>query len=345
MRATTPIRATAWTIAGMIVASLLTAPSLAAVAERQPYGNGRNLAVAVTERLVSVSRHLGLDRPHDWLGRVVYGPGPGSTRLAATSLGSHTPPSATDEETAAAPSLGVASEPAQGDTRSVSSASTADAAPRTVTPAAPLRLWVAGDSLWETPGPALTNLAASTGLVDVELDFRYSTGLTRPDFFDWIEHARAELARLDPDHVLFMVGANDWQGLATAGGVHQAGTDGYLAEYRRRVHEMMSVLSAGGRPVTWMGLPVMRSPRYDAHMQVLDGIYAAESERFSTVHHLPTRSLFADMDGAYADYLTTPSGTPRPMRKGDGIHLSEPGGNRLAAVLWKHLEERWALPG
>src|SRR5439155_26454597 len=51
----------------LLVASLLGANSLERVAERQPYGATRDLELAITKPLRSVSHALFLDRPRDWL--------------------------------------------------------------------------------------------------------------------------------------------------------------------------------------------------------------------------------------------------------------------------------------
>ena len=51
------------------------------------------------------------------------------------------------------------------------------------TAAHPLRLWVAGDSLAQVPGDALERLGGAIDVVGVES--RLSTGLARPDLYNW----------------------------------------------------------------------------------------------------------------------------------------------------------------
>lgn len=84
----------------------------------------------------------------------------------------------------------------------------------------------------------------------VGLDFRYSTGLTRPDFFDWPAHAQARTAALQPEVVLFLVGPNDSQPLVTDGLRHEPRTEGFVAAYThlsdagaaRLAHHLLDVL-------------------------------------------------------------------------------------------------------
>jgi uncharacterized protein len=208
----------------------------------------------------------------------------------------------------------------------------------------PLRVWIGGDSMWERPGPRLVSALAATAVVAPDLEFHYSTGLTRPDVLDWPTYASAEIARHDPELVLFSVGANDSQPLADAGVVHQPGSDGFVAVYEARTRELMTRLAADGREVWWVGLPIMRSDTYDARMRLLDDIHARVAAEVDGVTHVPTRALFADADGRYVETLPDPDGVPRSMRLRDGIHLSDAGAARLAAHLKDRIAEWWPLP-
>ena len=49
----------------------------------------------------------------------------------------------------------------------------------------PLHLYMAGDSMAGIPGMALVNLSNDTHLIKPLLDYHISTGLVRPDFFNW----------------------------------------------------------------------------------------------------------------------------------------------------------------
>ena len=79
-----------------------------------------------------------------------------------------------------------------------------------LTDADPLRVWVGGDSLAGSLGPALGTIAGATGVVQPYFDSRVSSGLTNPTFFNWPTHAEKEMARLNPEIVVFIIGANDY---------------------------------------------------------------------------------------------------------------------------------------
>lgn len=205
----------------------------------------------------------------------------------------------------------------------------------------PLRVWVAGDSMWELAGPALATRLEATGRAVVEVDVRYSSGLTRPDFLDWAAHARERLAVLDPHVVLFSVGANDSQPLVVDGVRNEPGTEAFAEVYRARTRALMTLLADDGRQVRWVGLPAMRRDDYDARMAFLNAIHEEEAAEVSRVTYVPTRELFTDEQGRYADRLATPDGTVEVMRGADGIHLSPAGADRLAAHLVACLEDMW----
>ena len=48
-----------------------------------------------------------------------------------------------------------------------------------------MHLSIAGDSMAGIPGMALVNFSNDTHLIKPLLDYHISTGLVRPDFFNW----------------------------------------------------------------------------------------------------------------------------------------------------------------
>lgn len=107
----------------------------------------------------------------------------------------------------------------------------------------------------------------------------------------------------------------------------------------------MAQLAADGRHVLWVGLPVMRSDDFDQRMTFITRIHERAAAAQARVDFLPTRHLFTDSDGQYAqDLPVDEAGTPAPMRGADGIHLSAHGAHRLATHLYAETTARWDLP-
>ena len=72
---------------------------------------------------------------------------------------------------------------------------------RAFTPANPLRLWVAGDSLVIDPGYALQRAALATPVIKSVggVDGRIGTGLDRPDVFNWFLEIRERAEDAAPE--------------------------------------------------------------------------------------------------------------------------------------------------
>src|SRR5207248_5929502 len=70
----------------------------------------------------------------------------------------------------------------------------------------PLRLWIGGDSLAGSLGPALGRRTGSTGVVQPVFDSRLSSGLLSPDFLNWPPHAAATIPLYDPAVTALQIG-------------------------------------------------------------------------------------------------------------------------------------------
>jgi hypothetical protein len=175
------------------------------------------------------------------------------------------------------------------------------------------------------------------------VEFRFSTGLARPDYYNWPARLREITADTDPDAFVVMFGANDGQNIAAEGAVLEFGSGAWEREYRARVDAVMELLSDDGRMLYWVGQPLARSADFDAKMQVLNAIYAEAAQGHERVRYIDTREMFAGPDGGYAAYLEDESGQSVLMRQQDGIHLTRAGGERLAAVVFGLLDQHWPL--
>lgn len=208
------------------------------------------------------------------------------------------------------------------------------------TAADPLRLLVLGDSLVHFFGDEMVRLANGTGVISAETDSEISSGLSRPDYFNWPDRLTKILADDDADVVILMFGGNDAQGLVTARGNVQPFSDAWVAEYGSRVGAMMDIAAAEPRrQVLWVGLPPMRSDSFDAKMRELDAVYAAEAAERDRVHYVRTYELFEGPAGGYSRFVDAPDGQRIDARLTDGIHFSTAGGELLSERLLEEMRE------
>lgn len=216
--------------------------------------------------------------------------------------------------------------------------------PRALAADQPLRLWIAGDSLAGSLGPSLGDMTAATGVVQPVYDSRVSTALTTPSFFDWPKHAARELARLQPEVVVFVIGTND-------ANLEPADSPTWKADYANLVEQMLSVLVGNPpRPVYWVGAPIMKDSALSAHVRDVNAVAQDVIARHPGITYVDSYSLFADTDGSYSASLPDASGKRVPVRADDGVHFTPEGGDRLAGAVFKLLDARWhilqqAVPG
>jgi hypothetical protein len=214
-----------------------------------------------------------------------------------------------------------------------------------LTPDSPLRLWIGGDSLAGSLGPSLGAQAASTGVVQPVYDSRVSSGLSSPEFFDWPRHAGEEMARLNPEVAVFIVGANDWT-TPRAAPLDASGEPAWKAEYAAQVEQVLDVLEGTGdepRPVYWVGSPPLQEKRKDAGVREINAVARAVVARHPGAVYVDAYDLFSSPQGAYTASLDGPNGKAVRVRTGDGVHFTPEGGDVLGVAIYGPLDAACGL--
>lgn len=318
--------------AALALAALLNAQGLRKTAQAQPAGIGRDVALAVAKPLARVSSFLYLDRPRHEL-QVAIGRGDvdridTTVRLAApaTPTPARLPHPRSTKHVRAAPKPRPAFSPQH-----------------------PLRLWVAGDSLAQVPGEALERAVGSGGPVQVlGIESRLSTGLARPDLYNWFDRIAAAIPRLHPDVAVFSFGADDahdyMSGVPAGRTIGRLGSPSWDAEYRRRVAGVTRELNAAGTYVVWLGLPIPAGRGFHRSFRVVNGILerVARGAR-SGAAYIDTWDMLATRSGRYADYLRDGHGHLVLMRARDGIHYTQPAGDLIARAVLQRLAGAYDL--
>lgn len=224
-----------------------------------------------------------------------------------------------------------------------------DPAPTTTTPAnpptaeAPATVLVVGDSDAGTFGPYLKQLVDATGVARTTVDYKVSSGLARPDFYNWPQHLAAVLPELQPDIVVVTFGGNDAQGLSEPDGTNRpewidpvTAKATWTDEYTRRAGEVMDMLAEGGRTVVWVGIPNDDSPEMSARLAVQDEAVRAALATRPHVHFVDTWARFSSGNGGWAEYVVDPrDGVGKAVRASDGFHLNQNGAEILALDIFE----------
>ena len=317
------------------LAALLNSQTLLDMANRQPFNSAtRGIALAITKPLHSIAGAFQLTRPGEAIADVRGGREGGTGAFAFD---------ATSTTVAGQPATDSGGQ-ATGDTAPASSTPpdsvTASTAAHVPTKDDKLRLYIAGDSQAQGFGESLERLAGGTNLVAPTLDFKVSSGLTRPDFFDWPKRLQDQVRKIRPDIVVVDFGGNDAQPIKTPDGKQYDVTDPqWLIEYSKRVGETMDFLSADGRKVIWVGTPNARDDAFTQRLAVLRQAYQQEAAKRPNVTLVDTWAMFQSPNGGYADFIVDDDGEAKLMRQDDGFHLNLDGANKLARAIEAEIDK------
>jgi hypothetical protein len=294
---------------------LLFAPTLEHNAQVSPVGTRRTISLDITRPFAALSRALQLsrivsatgrenDQPGGTNGLIVSGPRPDAPRknpsIATRQLG----------------------EPA--------TTTTIPPNPKLPTAATPLRVLIVGDSIGLDMGGALQSDLAGTGVVNAALDGRESTGLTRPDYFNWPAELANDIKADSPQVVVVMIGANDAQDFLGPPDTPYA-SPAWNGLYAQRVAQFMQIASSTGAAVVWVGMPPMQNPTLSAQMSDLNTLVKQQAATIKPpVAYIDTDKSIGTPTGGYTAFTTNAAGQIVNTRTPDGTHLT-PGGSQVVA--------------
>jgi uncharacterized protein len=316
-------------VAAFLVWLVLFAPTLQHNAQVSPVGTRRTVALDILGPIAATSRALQLSRivseTDAATGRTGNQPGNGSL----TVIGPHhhrgpPPPKPAGGGNGGPP-------PAGGGPTTT--------APGMTNPSAanPLRVLILGDSLGIDMGGPLQNDLANTGVVQATLDARESTGLTRPDYFNWPAELQSDLGTARPQVVVVMIGANDPQDFPGPPDVPYSSPQ-WNVLYAARVAAFMHLAQSNGATVLWVGMPPMQRAQLSSEMADIDAIDQKQAALCTPpVDFISSTTLLGTAQGAYAPFITNGSGQVVNVRTPDGIHLTPAGGEVLSQAVLNYL--------
>jgi hypothetical protein len=312
---------------GLLMAALLNADSLVASIDGESFGNSRTVGLALAHPVRTVSHWTGLNLPRKLIDDIANPP------PAPIALPPH-------HSTTTVPATLPGGTPAP----TSPTTSTTIPARRTPTPAQPLKVWLAGDSLMGNIAESFAARVSGDPLFKVTTNFRIGTGLARPDVYNWPGAISQEMSSVNPDVVVLFFGANDDQDLRADGHQYSLQSDPWQAEYARRVNQVMDLTANGARQVLWLGIPAVRRPRLNKTKDLINNIIHTAAPQHADVSYVDTGPFVDDAGGGFTTYLSDPSGKAVAVREADGIHLTPAGANRVTPVLLSDIDRLWSLP-
>ena len=205
--------------------------------------------------------------------------------------------------------------------------------PKDPTSAAPLHVLIVGDSIGLDLGGPLQYDLAQTGVVSAALDGRESTGLTRPDYFNWPAELASDLKTTQAQVVVVMIGANDAQDFLGPPDVPYTSPQ-WNTLYAQRAAQFMQIAESAGAGVYWVGMPPMQNPGLSAQMSDINAVDQRQAQLAKpAVDFIPSTKALGTPQGGYTAFVTNSAGQIVEARAPDGTHLTNGGGQILAQVV------------
>jgi hypothetical protein len=228
-------------------------------------------------------------------------------------------------------------------------------APAAPSPEATEFVYVLGDSLAISAADGMDEDLEGKPEIGVVDRARDASGLVRDDYFDWAKAARELVGGSEPalkdkeakpkdakdkpaqakpkiDYVVVMLGINDMQQLRDGKDYVDPLTDRWKAIYSQRIQAVVAPLRAAHIPVLWVGLPPMRSEKFNAQVVALNQIFKDNAEKAGATF-VDIFDDFADQGGQFDAFGPNIEGQKVKLRGPDGIHLTAAGGKKLAHFL------------
>lgn len=207
----------------------------------------------------------------------------------------------------------------------------------------PLVLLVGDSMMMEGFGPVLQRTLRKRPDLEVVREGKYSTGLSRQDYFDWPAQLEQLVAKYNPDMVVICMGANDPQDIIDENRKrHHADSESWKTIYRSRAERLLAVATAKGAKAVWVGLPVMGKEPYSTRVRRLSELQKEACETYHAAF-VDTVKVLADAQGNYTTFKVDDKGRHVRLRYKDMVHVTEDGGAMLSAAVEPVVEKELLL--
>ena len=331
-------------VGALILGALLNARGLHKTAQSMDTSWKRDLGLALAKPLQTVSDNTGLDLPRRGLQSLLSRSGDDDIVTAINLPPPPPPPVHPHPQPPVAPPP-----PTNGNPPPPPPAPPKKPKPA-FSPQHPLKVYIGGDSLVIVPGESLLRAMGSKVYKPIDsVDGHVSTGLERPDVYNWFDRIRQVMKKDKPNVVVVAFGANDdhsfMTGLKPGQSLGDFGSPAWRKEYARRVGGFMDTVIRNGGFIVYIGMPIVSSSSESRDFDLLNSIiYQQAQRRPQGALYVDTYTRFADQKtGGYAQYLPRPDGTLLKVRSDDGVHFEAPGGDIIARLVLKALNQRFDL--
>ena len=218
-------------------------------------------------------------------------------------------------------------------------ATPAAAQPAAPAPPAPrFKVAFVGDSTGDGVWGGMTQLTLRNACLKANVELgrfaKNSTGLTRPDRFNWATEVARIADSFKPALYMMSLGLNDRQSVVENGQVTLENSPAYPAKYKERVTAVLKAVAAANTSLLWVGLPAMRAAAADRDARLKNKYFSEAITEFgvASIQYVEPWKLNPEAEeDKFASYGPDINGRIVQLRQSDGEHFT-PAGDLLVAV-------------
>jgi hypothetical protein len=191
------------------------------------------------------------------------------------------------------------------------------------------------DGLWGGFASIAPREACLKGNVEFGRFARNSTGLTRPERFNWVDEVRRIGDGFRPRLFVMSLGLNDRQSVVEHGKVTPENSPDYPAKYKERVTAVLKSAAASKAALLWVGLAAMREAGADRDAREKNRYFAEAIAEFAdpNIQYVSPWKLSPSGEDKFSSYGPDPRGKMIQIRSSDGQHFTSAGDSLVAAYL------------
>ncbi|MCP3922067.1 MAG: DUF459 domain-containing protein [Desulfobacterales bacterium] len=194
--------------------------------------------------------------------------------------------------------------------------------------APPYRFLFVGDSMVQSPlGIDIEKKLMGIPRSSVIKKGVVSSGLLRPDYYNWSSKLNNFISIYNPGIVVIMLGTNDISSLYHPGKkrFYSFNSKRMKKYYRSNVKNLMQIVKNYNLNAFWIGLPATEKDEINEKLEVINSIHKGVASEFDNIHYIETWNLLRNEDESVKKFIVT-EGRKRKIRSSDGIHYTEFGG-------------------
>src|SRR5450631_3551123 len=191
------------------------------------------------------------------------------------------------------------------------------------------------DGYWEGVTVAVGRDACLKGQLEIGRFAKNSTGLTRPDRFDWVNELRRVGESFKPKLFVMSLGLNDTQSVVEHGQITMDNSPLYDEKYKERITAVLQNAAGAKAALLWIGPPAMRAPAADKDAREKNRLFQEAIAAFGVadIQYVEPWKLTGAGTDAFASYGPDPGGRMVQIRTSDGQHFTVAGEILAASYL------------